>query len=323
LRHIPVHVISIEPCSDTVLKMGAIGYLKKPIKPKQLSEAMDTIEGIINTRNRNILLIEDSEAEQKSIMQLLEMRDVKICIVDTIQAAMDKINNTHFDCIILDLTLNGESGFKLLERFQTNPGANYPPVIVYTGKDLTKNEKMQLEEYSNSIIIKGAKSPERLLDETLLFLHRMETQLPKEKQSLLNDMRLQEDDFDGRTVLLVDDDMRNVFSLKQVLENVGFKVVVGTTGKEALSSLQQSVEIDIILMDIMMPEMDGFEAMRRISAKEEWSHIPIIALTAKAMKGDREKCLDAGATDYLPKPVDVKRLLSLLRIWIEHEPSYA
>ena len=222
----------------------------------------------------------------------------------------------HFDCIILDLGLGDMSGFDLLAKIKENPEIARIPVVIYTGKELDQDEEERLQQYADSIIIKGARSPERLLDETTLFLHRVEKNLPKEQQEILSTLHSRESAFQNRTILLVDDDMRNVFALSSVLEEYGLEIVVARNGLESLEKLAAHPEIDLVLMDIMMPEMDGYEAMRRIRSDPKQRSLPIIALTAKAMRGDRDKCLKAGASDYLAKPVDPEKLVSLLRVWL-------
>jgi PAS domain S-box-containing protein len=315
-RHIPVQIISVEDTGEKILSLGAIGFLSKPVKKNELEVAITTLERHMGHHTGKILLVEDDEVQSNAIVQLLEIREVEIVQATSVKAALKELETNDFDCIITDLMLGGDSGFELFDELEKNKDKIYPPVIVYTGKDLTKDEQKLLEHHSSSIIIKGARSPERLLEDTLLFLHKQESQLPQEKQTLLEDMRHRDDSFDDKKILIVDDDMRNVFSLKQVLDDIGFEAVVANTGMEALEQLKNHPDIDIVLMDIMMPEMDGFEATRQIRQQLKLHDLPIIALTAKAMKGDREECLAAGATDYLPKPVDIEQLLSLLRIWL-------
>jgi CheY-like chemotaxis protein len=218
--------------------------------------------------------------------------------------------------MIIDLMLPDLSGYELLEKMTENDQHSYPPVIVYTGRELSIDEEARLRKHSKSVIIKGAKSPERLLDEVSLFLHRVESKLPQEHQNMLTELRKREHVFENRKILIVDDDVRNIFALSSALENRGAKTVVARNGKEALQKLEDQTSIDLVLMDIMMPEMDGFQAMERIRKESKWSKLPIIALTAKAMRDDQERCLSAGANDYLAKPIDLDKLFSLMRVWM-------
>jgi CheY-like chemotaxis protein len=241
---------------------------------------------------------------------------VEIDMCSTGMEALERVRAETYDCMILDLRLPDITGFELLERLQGSDITSRPPVVVYTGKDLSADEERELSRYADSIILKGAKSPERLMDEVSLFLHRIERNLPLDKQTMLQRLRQNEDALDGRYILVVDDDMRNVFALVNALEEHGVTCVVARNGQEALSKLEKDTKIELVLMDIMMPIMDGFEATRRIRGNAKWRKLPIIALTAKAMKGDQERCLEAGANDYLMKPVNLDKLISLMKVWL-------
>ncbi len=315
-RHIPVEVLSVEDVESQVLKMGAVGFVSKPMTSEELDEALDVIETQMHRTAYHVLIVEDNEVESLAIQKLIGNGIVKSQAVSSAEEALGALMERKFDCIILDLKLANSTGFELLETLSRNCSVHLPPVIVYTGKDLSKEEEEKLEKYSECIIIKGAKSPERLLNEVTLFLHRIEEELPKEQQAMLESVRHREDIFDGKKILVVDDDMRSVFALRNVLRKRGFELMTAKNGKEALDILERHPNVDLVLMDIMMPEMDGLEATRRIRARRDFQRLPVIALTAKAMKGDREKCLEAGANDYLSKPIDTDNLISLLRIWL-------
>jgi CheY-like chemotaxis protein len=251
----------------------------------------------------------------------LESDDVEIVGVENAEQALARLQSTTFDCMVMDLNLPDLSGYELLEQMSQNDDVSFPPVIVYTGRVLTRDEEQRLSRYSRSIIIKDARSPERLLDEVTLFLHQVESKLPAERQRMLREVRDRDASLEGRRILVVEDDVRNVFALSSVLEPKGAKVEIARNGLEALEMLaRQSKDpaktIDLVLMDIMMPEMDGYTAMREIRKQPEFKRLPIIALTAKAMRDDQEKCLAAGANDYVAKPLDVEKLMSLIRVWM-------
>jgi tubulin-specific chaperone A len=315
-RHIPTQFISASDQSADVMQLGAIGYLTKPVSVEKLEQVFSRIEKLVDRPMKRLLIVEDDLVQRQAIKALIGDGDVVAIEAATGQEAYRLLLAEHFDCIILDLGLGDMSGFDLLARIKENPEISRIPVVIYTGKELDQDEEERLQQYANSIIIKGARSPERLLDETTLFLHRVEKNLPKEQQEILNTLHDRESALTGRTILLTDDDMRNVFALSSVLEEQGLAIVVARNGLEALEQLAAHPEIDLVLMDIMMPEMDGYEAMRRIRSDPKQRNLPIIALTAKAMRGDREKCLQAGASDYLAKPVDPEKLVSLLRVWL-------
>ncbi len=316
-RHIPVHFISGADKPMDALKMGAIGFLSKPVNLETLNEVFNRIEKMVAHPVKKLLIVEDDEIMRNSIVELIGGQDVQSVPVASGKEACEMLAKESFDCVILDLGLRDMSGFDLLEKIRKNKDAQRLPVIIYTGKDLSRQEEERLQKYADSIIIKGVKSPERLLSETTLFLHRVEAQLPEEKQKILHRVHHDKEEIlKDKLVLVVDDDMRNVFALSSVLEEKGMNIIVGRNGREGIEKLQAQPEIDLVLMDIMMPEMDGYEAMQRIRKMDAFKKIPIIALTAKAMKDDRNKCIAAGANDYLSKPVDSDKLVSLLRVWL-------
>ena len=320
-RHIPVHIISVADHTHQALERGAVGYAMKPVQREQLVEAFKKLEAKLTPGVRRVLVVEDDERQRKSIQQLLGSDDVEITGVGTAADALEQLKTTTFDCVVMDLKLPDLSGYDLLEKMADREDVSFPPVIVYTGRSLTRDEEHQLGRFSRSIIIKDARSPERLLDEVTLFLHQVESTLPLERQRMLKAARDRDAALEGRRVLIVEDDARNIFALSSVLEPKGAKVEIARNGKEALDVLARSAKasgngIDLVLMDIMMPEMDGLTAMREIRKRPEWKKLPIVALTAKAMKDDQEKCLAAGANDYIAKPLDVEKLLSLVRVWM-------
>jgi len=316
LRHIPVHFISGTDQSMEALKMGAVGYLTKPVSMEKIQDAFGKIEHIISRSVRRLLVVEDDTIQRESIRQLIGEGDVETVAVGTGREAFEELQSRDYDCMILDLGLEDMSGFELLEKIRGDESSSRIPIIIYTGRDLSRDEEDNLKKYSESIIIKGARSPERLLDETALFLHRVEADLPPDKQRMLNLVHDKNSVFKGKKILLVDDDMRNVFALSSVLEEKEMIVEIARNGVESLEKLKDHDDVNLVLMDIMMPEMDGYEAMRRIRKQQKFKKMPIIALTAKAMKGDRNKCIEAGASDYLAKPVNTDKLLSMLRVWL-------
>ncbi|MDO8316860.1 MAG: response regulator [Flavobacterium sp.] len=316
VRHIPVHIISANDRSLEPIREGAVEYLMKPISKDGLEEAFIRIENFVNRKIKNLLIIEDSENSRKAMKVLIGSGDVKCYEAGTGKEALELFEHNHIDCIILDIGLPDMTGFELIHKLGDVKAHNLPPIIVYTGKELTKEENNLLHKYAESIIIKGIKSEERLLDETALFLHRTISNLPKSKQMMINNLHDKEAIFHSKKILLVDDDMRNVFALSKILQERGMEVIKSEDGKNALNMLEVHTDIDLVLMDIMMPEMDGYEAMKRIRSQIKFRNLPIIALTAKAMKDDKQKCIDAGANDYITKPIDVERLLSLMRVWL-------
>jgi CheY-like chemotaxis protein/signal transduction histidine kinase len=315
-RHIPVHVVSSQENGGEALHLGAIGYALKPTTREQLEEVFVKLKEKSSQKVKRVLLVEDDERQRESVVQLIADADVDIAAVGSGEEALNLLRTQIFDCMIIDLKLPDMQGNELLQRMSMEELCSFPPVIVYTGRNLTREEEAELLKYSRSIIIKGARSPERLLDEVTLFLHKVESTLSSERQTMLKTVRGRDRVFEGRTILLVDDDVRNVFALTSALEQRGAHVVVGRNGFEALSRLDEVEAIDLVLMDIMMPGMDGLEATRRIRQDTRFARLPIIAITAKAMKDDQEQCLAAGANDYLAKPIDLNRLYSLLRVWM-------
>ncbi|APO82028.1 response regulator [Pseudomonas putida] len=315
-RHIPVHIISVEDRVEAAMHMGAVGYAVKPTSREQLKEVFARLEAKLTQKLKHILLVEDDDLQRESIARLIGDEDVEITAVAMAQDALALLRENIYDCMIIDLKLPDMLGNELLKRMTAEDIRAFPPVIVYTGRNLTREEEADLLKYSRSIIIKGARSPERLLDEVTLFLHKVESQLSNERQRMLKTARSRDKVFEGRKVLLVDDDVRNIFALTSALEHKGAIVEIGRNGREAIERLEQHDDIDLVLMDVMMPEMDGFEATRLIRQQSRWRKLPIIAVTAKAMKDDQQRCLQAGANDYLAKPIDLDRLFSLIRVWL-------
>jgi signal transduction histidine kinase/DNA-binding response OmpR family regulator/CHASE3 domain sensor protein len=320
-RHIPVHILSVADYAKEALERGALGYDLKPVRRTQIVEALQKLEAKFSQNIRRVLVVEDDERQRESIRQLLgNVESVHITAVETGAQALAELKQTSFDCMIMDLNLPDLSGYTLLERMAEQEGAAFPPVIVYTGRSLSADEEQRLRRHSRSIIIKDARSPERLLDEVTLFLHQVESALPAAMQQMLRAARDRDSTLEGRRILVVEDDVRNVFALTSVLEPRGANVLLARNGLEALDMLKSSTPgetpIDLVLMDVMMPEMDGLTCMREIRKQPAFSRLPIIALTAKAMRDDQEKCLAAGANDYIAKPLDVERLLSLVRVWM-------
>ncbi|KRB03082.1 response regulator [Rhizobacter sp. Root16D2] len=319
-RHVPVHVISVADYSQEALQRGAIGYALKPVKREQLVEALRRLEAKFMQSVRRVLVVEDDARQRESIRHLLGTDDVQITDVANAGEALAALQSTTFDCMVMDLNLPDLSGYELLEKMSGQDDVAFPPVIVYTGRSLTRDEEQGLRRFSRSIIVKDARSPERLLDEVTLFLHQVESHLPAESQRMLKAARDRDATLEGRRILVVEDDVRNIFALSSVLEPKGVKIEIARNGREALEALARLGVgpglVDLVLMDIMMPEMDGFTAMREIRKRGDWRKLPIIALTAKAMKDDQEKCLAAGANDYIAKPLDVEKLLSLVRVWM-------
>jgi signal transduction histidine kinase/CheY-like chemotaxis protein len=315
-RHIPVHIVAGEDFSEIALHMGAIGFAVKPTTRDELKEIFTRLEEKGAEKVKRVLVVEDDARQRDSVVHLIKDDDIEIAAVATGAEALELLKNTVYDCMIIDLKLPDMDGSELLERMTTEDICSFPPVIVYTGRNLTRDEETRLNKYSRSIIIKGARSPERLLDEVTLFLHTVESKLSAERQTMLRTARNREKVFEGRKVLLVDDDVRNIFALASALEQKGLQVEIGRNGFEALSKLAEVPDIDLVLMDVMMPGMDGLEATRRIRANPKFAQLPVIAVTAKAMKDDQEQCRRAGANDYLAKPIDLDRLFSLMRVWM-------
>lgn len=316
LRHIPVHIISVEEGRLDALSRGAVGYVMKPATREQLDEAFAKLSDVSGRKIKDLLVVEDDPVLRKSIVKLIGNGDVHTDEAADGAGALKALKSKHYDCVILDLGLPDMTGFELLKTLEADEEAFLPPIIVHTGQDLTREEEAELRRHAESIIIKGVRSEARLLDEASLFLHRVVEKLPETKRKMITDLHDADALFRGKRVLVVDDDMRNVFALSKILKGKGFEVLKAEHGRRALEVLEADGRVDLVLMDIMMPEMDGYEAMRRIRAQKKFEALPIIALTAKAMQQDRKLCIEAGASDYLPKPVDLDRLLSMMRVWL-------
>ncbi|MFB2601004.1 response regulator [Rhizobium phaseoli] len=317
-RHIPVHVVSATDRSQVARELGAIGFAIKPTTRERLVSAIEQLEQTSQRDVRRLLIVEDDSELRRNLELLLGRDQLQIVAVGTLAGALEQLSTVTFDCMVMDLSLPDGSGYDLLEHMAGNDDVGFPPVIVYTGRALGREEEQRLRRYSKSIIIKGARSPERLLDEVTLFLHSVEASLPTDQQRLLREARRRDTVLDGRTVLLAEDDVRNIFALSSVLEPLGVTLEIARNGQEAVDRLAER-EVDLVLMDIMMPEKDGLAAMREIRAQRHLQDLPIIALTAKAMPDDRERCLQAGANDYIAKPIDVDKLVSLCRVWCSRQ----
>jgi HAMP domain-containing protein/CheY-like chemotaxis protein/signal transduction histidine kinase len=315
-RHIPVQMLTLDEDRHHGLARGAFAFVTKPTSPVELESALSRIKEYAAPRRKRLLIVEDNPAEQMSIRELLGYDDIDVTVADTGAEALDKVQKESFDCVVLDLRLPDMTGFDILERLRDIPDVSDLPVVVFTGKELSPEEDARLHTLARSVVVKGVESPERLLDETALFLHRVVADLPQEKQKMLDRLHRSDEALVGKKVLVVDDDMRNIFALSSVLERRGMAVLTAGTGREAIAMLESTPDVAICLMDIMMPEMDGYATMQVIRQNPLFRRLPIIALTAKAMKGDREKCLEAGASEYLAKPVNTEQLLSALRMWL-------
>lgn len=320
-RHIPIHVISGADQGPTALALGAVGFLGKPARRDELAEVLATLQAKLASRMRRVLIVEDDAVQREAVGQLLKSQDVETVGVGTAADCLERLRSETFDCVVLDLSLPDASGFAVLEELSADEAHAFPPVIVYTGRELTPDEEQRLRRYSSSIIIKGAKSPERLLDEVSLFLHQVVADLPPEQRKMIEKARHRDAALEGRRILIVEDDVRNVYSLTSVLEPRGVVTQIARNGQEAITALETAGEdpekaIDLVLMDVMMPVMDGLTAARTIRSEAKWAKLPIIMLTAKAMPDDQQNCLDAGANDYMAKPIDVDKLLSLVRVWM-------
>jgi CheY-like chemotaxis protein len=315
-RHIPVQVLTLDEDRQHGLARGAFSFVVKPTNTEDLQAALTRIKEYVQPRRKRLLVVEDNPVEQMSVTELLTYDDINVTAVGTGTEALAIMRADPPDCVVLDLRLPDMSGFELLEKIRDDSALSDLPVVVFTGRELSPDEDAQLHTMARSVVVKGVESPERLLDETALFLHRIVSDLPTDKQQMIERLHSSDEDLVDKTVLLVDDDARNIFALSSVLERRGMRVLSATTGSEAIELLNGSAEVAIVLMDIMMPEMDGYQTMQAIRARPDFRRLPIIALTAKAMKGDREKCLEAGASDYLAKPVNTEQLLSALRMWL-------
>ncbi|HZM53166.1 MAG TPA: response regulator, partial [Vicinamibacteria bacterium] len=315
-RHIPIHFISVADEPERALKQGALGFLHKPADRQALAASFDTLREFVDRRVKRLLVLEDDEIQRNSILDLIGNGDVKAVPVASGEEALKALETEHFDCMVLDLLLPDMPGLELLQRIKKQPQLRSLPIVVYTGKDLAREEERELQRLAQTIILKDVRSPERLLDETALFLHRNAAHMPDQKRQMIEKLHQSDTLLAGKKVLLVDDDVRNIFAMTSVLERHKMEVLPAETGQDALDVLEKHPEVDVVLMDIMLPEMDGYETTRRIRQVPALKDLPVIALTAKAMKGDREKCLEAGASDYIAKPVDTEQLLSLLRVWL-------
>jgi signal transduction histidine kinase/DNA-binding response OmpR family regulator/CHASE3 domain sensor protein len=320
-RHIPVHVVTAGDHEQTALSLGAVGYLNKPVAREELVETLSRLETRLEKRLRRVLVVEDDAVQLDSLRKLLGSHDVETVGARSAAECLEHLKDATFDCMVLDLSLPDASGYSLLETLSREDTYSFPPVIVYTGRELSADEEQRLRRYSKSIIIKGAKSPERLLDEVTLFLHQVVADLPVEQQRLLEKARSRDAALENKRILIVEDDVRNIFALTSILEPRGALIKFARNGLEALTALEKGIQdpaeaIDLVLMDVMMPEMDGITATQEIRKRLEWKKLPVIMLTAKAMRNDQENCLAAGANDYMAKPLDVEKLLSLVRVWI-------
>jgi len=320
-RHIPIHVVSAADHAQTALSLGAVGYMLKPVKHEELAEVLKKLEAKLSQRMHRVLIVEDDPAQREAVGKLLSSHDVETVSAGTAAECLERLKTETFDCMVLDLSLPDASGYSLLETLSREDAYSFPPVIVYTGRDLSADDEQRLRRYSKSIIIKGAKSPERLLDEVALFLHQVVSELPDEQQQMIRKARNRDDILERRRILVVEDDVRNVYALTNILEPRGAVVEIARNGREAIDKLtklasEPGLAIDLVLMDVMMPVMDGLTAIQEIRKKADFKKLPIIALTAKAMPDDQQRCIDAGANDYMAKPLDVEKLLSLLRVWM-------
>ena len=315
-RHIPVQMLSVEEERQHGLSHGAFSYLVKPATTEDLEEAFDRIKSYVTPHTKRLMIVEDNDIERDGLVELLAHDDISIVAVATGSEALGALSSQAFDCCVVDLRLPDMTGFELIEHLQADPSLRDLPVVVFTGKELTSEEEARLKVAARSVVLKDVQSPERLFDETALFLHRVVAELPEPKRKLLERLHGSNDVLRERKVLVVDDDARNIFALTTVLENQEMDVLSATNGRQAIELINQTPDLGVVLMDIMMPEMDGYETMREIRRNATFRRLPILALTAKAMKGDREKCLQAGASDYIAKPVNTDQLLSLLRVWL-------
>ncbi|PYJ08596.1 MAG: hypothetical protein DME25_01040 [Verrucomicrobia bacterium] len=315
-RHIPVQIVSIEAEQQHGLAHGAFAYVVKPATTEGIEASFIRLREFAQPHTKRLLIVEDNEVERQAVVGLLGHDDIEITAVGTGGEAFAALLDRPFDCAVLDLRLPDMTGFELLDKIQAEPALRALPIIVFTGKELSGEEERRLKQAAKTIVLKDVHSPERLLDETALFLHRVVSDLPLDKQEMLQRLHTSNEALRGRKVLVVDDDARNIYALAALLESQEMEVLSATNGRQAIEMVQSTTDIAVVLMDIMMPEMDGYQTMREIRNDNRFRALPILALTAKAMKGDREKCLEAGASDYIAKPVNTDQLLSLLRVWL-------
>jgi CheY-like chemotaxis protein/signal transduction histidine kinase len=315
-RHIPVHIISAGEEIGRALRLGAFAQMQKPVTKEGLDDAFAKIRGFVERPNKSLLVVEDNEDQRTAIVELIGEGDIEITAVGSGEEALQQLRERRFDCMVLDLGLPDMTGFEFINRMKNELKIDDVPIVVYTGRELSRKEENDLKRIADAIIVKDVRSPDRLLDETALFLHRVESNLPEQKRRMLDQLHESDPVLAGKKALIVDDDMRNIYALTSLLERHKMNVMYAESGAEGISILRENLDVDVVLMDVMMPEMDGYEAMRRIREMDEYRNLPIIALTAKAMKGDREKCMEAGASDYITKPIDAQQLVSLLRVWL-------
>jgi len=315
-QHIPVQVIAEQDERQRALGFGAFSFLQKGSSDEDVIRSLKLMKEFLEREVKDLLVVEDDEAQRKSIIDLVGNSDVQTVAVAIGEEALAELRAHHFDCMVIDLGLPDMTGFELLERLKKELGLYDLPVIVYTGKDLTQKDETRLRKLAETIILKDARSPERLLAETSLFLHRSSEKMPPAKRRMLEDEQKMDPVLAGKKILIIDDDVRNIFSMTSLLERHRMDVIFAENGRDGIELLKKTPNVDTVLVDVMMPEMDGYETMREIRKIRRFKTIPIIALTAKAMKGDREKCIEAGASDYISKPADVDRLLSLLRVYL-------
>jgi CheY-like chemotaxis protein len=315
-RHIPVQVLSVEEERQHGLSHGAFSYLVKPATTEDLEQAFDRLKTYVEPHRKRLLIVEDDEIERQSVVELLTHDDIDVIAAGTASEAFEYLDSGVVDCCVVDLRLPDMNGLDMLERIQSDETLRDIPVVVFTGKELSADEEARLKLVSKSIVLKDVQSPERLFDETALFLHRVVADLPMPKRQMLERLHGSNEVLRRRKVLVVDDDARNIFALATVLENQDMDVLSATNGRQAIDMINSMPDLSVVLMDIMMPDMDGYETIRQIRRNPDFRMLPILALTAKAMKGDREKCLQAGASDYIAKPVNTDQLLSLLRVWL-------
>jgi CheY-like chemotaxis protein len=315
-RHIPVQIVTSDEDQQHGLSRGAFAFIPKPATTELLESAILKLKDFSSVSRKRLLVVEDDPAEQMSIRELLMHDDIDIEVATSGEEALANLREGGFDCIVLDLRLPDMTGFEVLERMHEDKALRDIPVVVFTGKELNADEESRLQALARKVVVKGVESPERLFDETALFLHRVISNMPAEKLRLIEKLHHEQDLLAGKEVLVVDDDVRNIFALSSILERHGMIVKSATTGREAIEILENEPDVSAVLMDIMMPEMDGYETIKHIRHNSRFRRLPIIALTAKAMKGDRDKCLEAGASDYLAKPVNTEQLLNTIKLWL-------